>query len=86
MVCTSHHIMPLVINSLGGGDTHIHTRTDTHTHTNTHTCTQIHTYRDVSTETILRNQVCSHGAPGLKRIVRKNNRRKGKQNRLIPSQ
>ena len=29
----SHHIMPLVITSLGGGDTHIHTHTHTHTHT-----------------------------------------------------
>ena len=40
------HIMPLVINSLGGGYTHTHTHT--HTHTNTHT--------DVRTETTLRNQ------------------------------
>ena len=39
----SHHIMPLVINSLGGGYTH------TNTHINMHT--------DVHTGTILRNQV-----------------------------
>ena len=32
MESISHHIMPLVINSLGGGGTHTHT----HTHTNTH--------------------------------------------------
>ena len=38
----SRHIMSLVINSLGGGDTHTHK----HTHANTHinTCTHIHTY------------------------------------------
>ena len=36
------HIMPLVINSLRGGDTH------THTHTHIHT--------DIHTESILRNQ------------------------------
>ena len=41
----SHHITPLVINSLGGG------------HTNTHT--QIRTHTDVRTETILRNQACA---------------------------
>ena len=29
----SHHITPLVINSLGGGHTHTHK----HTHANTHT-------------------------------------------------
>ena len=38
----SHHIIPLVINSLGGG----------HTHTHIHE----HTQTDVHTETILRNQ------------------------------
>ena len=31
----SHHITPLVIDSLGGGQTH--TQTHTHTHTHTHT-------------------------------------------------
>ena len=36
----SHHIMPLVINSLGGG----------HTHVNTHT----YAYRHLQTEAILR--------------------------------
>ena len=43
-----HHIMPLVINSLGGGHTHTHTHKHTNTHTKTHT--------DVRTETIIRNQ------------------------------
>ena len=33
----SHHIMPLVINSLGGGHTHM----QTHTHTQTHIHTDI---------------------------------------------
>ena len=33
----SHHIMPLVINSLAGG----------HTHTHTHTHTQAHTHTDI---------------------------------------
>ena len=36
----SHHITPLVINSLGGGHTHTHT----------------HTHAYIRTETILRNQ------------------------------
>ena len=45
----SHHITPLVINSLGGGDTH------THTHTHTHT----QAYRRSQTEVILRNQACT---------------------------
>ena len=51
----SHHITPLVINSLGGGHTHAHTHTHTHTHTRTHTHTQA--YRRSWTEAILRNQV-----------------------------
>ena len=37
----SSHIMPLVINTLRGGDTH----TQTHTHKHTQTHTQTHTYR-----------------------------------------
>ena len=34
----SHHIMPLVINSLGDKHTHMHTQTHrlSHTHTDTH--------------------------------------------------
>ena len=44
-----HHIMPLVINSLGGRHTHTHT----HTHTNTHA------YRHSWTEAILRNRACA---------------------------
>ena len=43
MLPISHHIMSLVINSLGGG----HTLTLKHTHTHTYVCTEI----------ILRNQV-----------------------------
>ena len=46
----SHHMTPLVINSLGGGHTHTHTHTCKHTHTHTHA------YRRSQTETILRNQ------------------------------
>ena len=38
----SHHISPLVIDSLGGGHTHTHT----HKHTSTHTNTQSHTHTD----------------------------------------
>ena len=33
MASISHHIMPLVINSLGGGHTNTHTHTDTRTET-----------------------------------------------------
>ena len=33
----SRHIMPLVINSLGGGHTHMRVHVHTHTHTHTHT-------------------------------------------------
>ena len=39
----SHHITPLVINSLGGGDTHTHTQA----------------YQRSRTEAILRNQACA---------------------------
>ena len=46
----SHHITPLVINSLGDGQTNTHT----------------YTYRCSRTETILRNQACSRWTPGLK--------------------
>ena len=49
--------MPLIIDSLRGGDTH----TQTHTH--------INTYTDVRTETTLRNQVRVVGAPGLKMMA-----------------
>ena len=46
----SHHITPLVINSLGGRHTHTQTHTRKHTHANTHT-------RILSrTEAILKNQ------------------------------
>ena len=55
------YIMPLVINSLSGGDTHantrkhththIHTHTQTHTHTKTHTCTNTHTNTHTHTHT-----------------------------------
>jgi len=37
----SYHIMPLVINSLGGGHTHTHTHAHTHTHMHVHTHTDI---------------------------------------------
>jgi len=46
----SHQIMPLFINSLGGGQTY------THTHTQTHTHTRIQTSR---TKEISRNQSCA---------------------------
>ena len=42
----SGYIMPLVINSFGGGHTHIYTHMHTRTHTNMHTRT--HTYNYVS--------------------------------------
>ena len=35
----SHHLMPLVINSLGGGHTHVSMHTHTHTQTQTYTDT-----------------------------------------------
>ena len=68
----SRHIMPLVINSLGGG----HTHKDTHTKTHTHTHKNTHTHRHTDTQAYR----CSHrnnfrkpgahrpavGAPGLK--------------------
>ena len=43
----SCQITPLVINSLGGGDTHTRTHTHTtHTHTHTHTHAHTHTQTD----------------------------------------
>ena len=78
MGSTSHHIMPLVTNSLGDGQTdgrtdghtHTHTHTHKHTHTHTHTRTHIHThththkaYRNSRTEAILRNQACTDCRP-----------------------
>ena len=48
----SHYIMPLVINSLGGGLTHAHTHAHTHTYTHKHMRIQAFTYK-----AILRNQV-----------------------------
>ena len=64
----SHHIMPLVINSLGGGlihmnvhayiHRHTHIHTDTHIHTQTHTNTHRHTHIPIShTKAILGNQL-----------------------------
>ena len=50
----SHHITPLVINSLGGRHTH--------THTNKHTHTQTHTHIQMSAQEQF--QETSH-APGL---------------------
>ena len=43
----SHHIMPLVIISLGGGHKthrHMHTHTRAHAHTHAHTHTHTHTH------------------------------------------
>ena len=42
----SCHITPLIINRLGGKDTHTHTHTRTHAHTHIyiHTYTYTHTY------------------------------------------
>ena len=61
---TSCHIMPTVINSLRGGDTHTRTHTCTHapTHTQTHT--------DVHTKTILRNQALAGHMSGLKILTK----------------
>ena len=53
MESISCHIMPLVINSLGGGHTHTHT----HTQTQTQTQTQTHTHNDDPHRINLRNQV-----------------------------
>ena len=39
----SHHITPLVVNSLRGGHARTHTHIHTHTHTHTHTQTHTHT-------------------------------------------
>ena len=73
----SHHIMPLIINSLGGGHTHTQTHKHTYTayaHTDTayaHTDTA-YAHTDILTiciGSILRNQVqASYGrcSPGLK--------------------
>ena len=46
----SRHIMPLVINSLGGRHTHTHTHTHIHIHKHTHILM-------IRTGSILRNQV-----------------------------
>ena len=58
--------MPLVINSLGGGDTHAHAHA--HAHAHTHTRARAHAYRHSRTEAILRNQARAsrRRAPGLK--------------------
>ena len=40
MKSISGHIMPLVINSLGSGDTHINIHTSTHIHTHIQTSAQ----------------------------------------------
>ena len=56
----SHHIMPLVINSLGGG--HTHTQTHTRACACKHTCT--HTFVDRSNS----KKLGKAGAPGLKNI------------------
>ena len=58
----SHHIMPLVINSLGADTrTHMHTCRHTHTQTHTQTYTHIHTHKHTQIQiftdkAILRNQ------------------------------
>ena len=49
---------PLVINSLGGGHTHMHALK--------------HAYRHSRTVSILRNQACG-GVPGLKGLIREIN-------------
>ena len=49
-VYMSHHIMPLVINSLGV-DVHAHVRARTHTHTYTHTHTHTYTHTHTHTHT-----------------------------------
>ena len=46
----SCYITPLVINSLGGGYTHIHTHTHTHTHIHTHTRKHTHTHTHTHTD------------------------------------
>ena len=46
----SHHIMPLVINALGGQadiHRHAHTNAQTHTHACMHTCRHKHTHTDI---------------------------------------
>ena len=53
----SHHIIPLVINSLRGGGIH------THKHTHAHT----HTYRHPHRSNFKKPDACQP-APGLKRI------------------
>ena len=54
----SCHIMPLVINGLGHGQTHTQTHVQTRTHTHIHT----YTYRHLI-ETILRNQAHASHTP-----------------------
>ena len=47
----SHHIVPLVINDLGGRHTDRHAHTHTHTHTRTHTHTHMHVHTHTCTHT-----------------------------------
>ena len=75
---TSHYITKLAINTLRGGNTHMHTCTQTHTraHTHTHAHTHAHTHTHTHTHTQCKyaamnketrhDPACSHCAPGLK--------------------
>jgi len=64
----SHHIMPLVINCLGGGHTHAHAHTHRHTQTHRHTHMQAYSHHGQK-----QFQETSHApaegwrTPGLKR-------------------
>ena len=56
----SCYIMPLVINSLKGGDTHARARAHTHTHTHTRTNANTNIHTDFPGKAILRNHACTN--------------------------
>ena len=58
----SHHITPLVNNSIGGGHTHTTTHTP-HPHAHTHPCphTHAHTHTHTHTQTSSQNNVKKPG-------------------------
>ena len=56
----SSYIMPLVINSLGGGHSHTHTHTQTHTYT----------YRHPDKNNLKKPPTAGRYAPGLKILLK----------------
>jgi len=59
-VLISHHITPLVINSLGGGDTH--------THTHTCVCARTHTHTDIVDKSNFKKPVVCQPLAGMRLV------------------